>query len=49
MTSLAELRKRLMTDPEVRGEYERLGPVYELVGAMAEADEGTAALCSPPP
>jgi DNA-binding XRE family transcriptional regulator len=37
MTSLAELKERLMTDPEVRTEYERLGPVYELVGAMVEA------------
>jgi ribosome-binding protein aMBF1 (putative translation factor) len=37
MTSLAGLKARLMTDPEVRAEYERLGPVYELVGAMVEA------------
>ncbi len=37
MTSLARLKERLLADPEVRAEYERLGPVYELVGAMVEA------------
>lgn len=37
MTSLAKLKKRLLASPEVRAEYERLGPVYALVGAMVEA------------
>ncbi|MGC1574555.1 MAG: helix-turn-helix transcriptional regulator [Beijerinckiaceae bacterium] len=37
MTRLAKLRKRLLKDPEVRKEYDRLGPVYALVGAMVEA------------
>ena len=37
MTSLVRLKERLLADPEVRAEYERLGPVYELVGAMVEA------------
>lgn len=37
MTSLAKLRKRLLADPEVKAEYDRLGPVYALVGAMVEA------------
>jgi len=37
MTSLADLRGRLLQDPEVKTEYDRLGPIYELVGAMTEA------------
>jgi transcriptional regulator with XRE-family HTH domain len=37
MTHLAKLRKRLLKNPEVRKEYDRLGPVYALVGAMVEA------------
>lgn len=37
MTSLAKLKERLLTNPEVKAEYERLGPIYELVGAMVEA------------
>jgi len=37
MTKLANLRKRLLSDPAVRAEYERLGPVYELVGALIAA------------
>ena len=37
MTSLAKLKKRLLTDPEVKAEYDRLGPVYALVGAMVDA------------
>lgn len=37
MTSLAKLKERLLAVPEVRAEYERLGPVYALVGAMVEA------------
>lgn len=37
MTGLAKLRERLLADPEVKAEYDRLGPVYELVGAMIEA------------
>jgi ribosome-binding protein aMBF1 (putative translation factor) len=37
MTSLAKLKERLLTDPEVKAEYDRLGPVYALVGAMLDA------------
>ncbi len=37
MTSLAKLKERLLTNPEVKAEYKRLGPIYELVGAMVEA------------
>lgn len=37
MTTLAELRKQLLTSPEVKAEYDRLGPVYALVGAMVDA------------
>jgi transcriptional regulator with XRE-family HTH domain len=37
MISLAKLKERLLTDPEVRAEYDRLGPIYALVGAMVEA------------
>ena len=37
MTSLAKLKERLLTDPKVRAEYDRLGPVYALVGAMVDA------------
>lgn len=34
---LDTLRKQLLENPEVRAEYERLGPVYEMVGALVEA------------
>lgn len=37
MTSLAKLRERLPSSPEVNAEYDRLGPVYALVGTMVEA------------
>jgi DNA-binding XRE family transcriptional regulator len=37
MTSLAKLKARLLTDPKVKTEYDRLGPVYALVGAMVDA------------
>jgi ribosome-binding protein aMBF1 (putative translation factor) len=37
MTSLAKLKERLLTNPGVKAEYDRLGPVYALVGAMVEA------------
>ncbi len=37
MTSLADLKKRLLASPDVKAEYDRLGPVYALVGAMVEA------------
>ena len=35
--SFAEMKKAMMANPEVAAEYKRLGPVYELVGAMVEA------------
>ena len=37
MTSLAKLRESLLTDPEVRAEYERLGPIFAVIGEMVEA------------
>lgn len=37
MTSLAKLRQALLTDPEVKAEYDRLGPIFALVGEMVEA------------
>ena len=37
MTNLATLRKRLLDKPSVKAEYDRLGPVYALVGAMVDA------------
>jgi ribosome-binding protein aMBF1 (putative translation factor) len=37
MTSLAKLRGRLLANSEVKTEYDRLGPIYALVGAMVEA------------
>lgn len=37
MTSLAKLKDRLLASPAVKDEYDRLGPVYALVGVMVEA------------
>jgi len=37
MTSLAKLRQKLLTDPEVKAEYDRLGPIFAVVGEMIEA------------
>lgn len=37
MTSLANLKQTLLTDPEVKGEYDRLGPIFAVVGEMIEA------------
>jgi ribosome-binding protein aMBF1 (putative translation factor) len=37
MTSLAKLREELLIDPEVKAEYERLGPIFAVVGEMIEA------------
>lgn len=37
MTKLADLREQLLQDPEVKAEYDRLGPVYEVVGALIDA------------
>ena len=37
MTSLAKLRQKLLTDPEVRTEYDRLGPIFAIVGEMTDA------------
>lgn len=37
MVTLEKLRARLLTDPEVKAEYDRLGPVFEVVGALVEA------------
>ena len=37
MTSLAKLRRNLLTNPEVKAEYDRLGPIFAVVGEMIEA------------
>jgi ribosome-binding protein aMBF1 (putative translation factor) len=37
MTSLAKLRRELLTDPEVLAEYDRLGSIFAVVGEMIEA------------
>ena len=37
MTSLAKLRQNLLTDPEVRTEHDRLGPIFAVVGGMTDA------------
>jgi ribosome-binding protein aMBF1 (putative translation factor) len=37
MTSLANLRSKLLTDPDVKAEYDRLGPIFAVVGEMIEA------------
>jgi transcriptional regulator with XRE-family HTH domain len=37
MTSLAKLRQKLLTDPEVKAEYDRLGPILSIVGEMISA------------
>jgi transcriptional regulator with XRE-family HTH domain len=37
LTSLAKLRRDLLTDPEVKAEYDRLGPIFAIVGEMIEA------------
>ncbi|EAB6718088.1 XRE family transcriptional regulator [Salmonella enterica subsp. enterica] len=37
MTSLAKLSERLLANEKVKAEYDRLGPIYALVGAMVEA------------
>jgi ribosome-binding protein aMBF1 (putative translation factor) len=37
MTSLAKLRRDLLKDREVQAEYDRLGPIFAVVGEMVEA------------
>jgi predicted transcriptional regulator len=37
MTSLADLRAQLLADPDVQAEYDRLGPIFAVVGEMVEA------------
>ena len=37
MTSLAELRQVLLTDPEVKAEHDRLGPIFAIVGELIDA------------
>lgn len=37
MISLTDAKDQLLKDPKVKAEYDRLGPVYQLVGAMVEA------------
>ena len=37
MTSLVKLKQKLLTGPEVKAEYARLGPIFAVVGEMIEA------------
>ncbi len=37
MTSLARLKQDLLVDPAVKAEYDRLGPIFAIVGEMIEA------------
>lgn len=37
MTSLASLRDQILSDPEANAEYERLGPIFAVVGEMVDA------------
>ena len=37
MTSLAKLWHELLTDPEVKAEYDRLGPIFAIVGELIDA------------
>ena len=37
MTSLAKLRRKLLTDPEVQAAYDRLGPIFAVVGETIDA------------
>lgn len=37
MTSLAKFWQRLLTDPDIKAEYDRLGPVFAVVDEMIEA------------
>ena len=36
MTSLAKLRRKLLTDPGVKAEYDRLGPIFSVVGSAVK-------------
>lgn len=37
MKTHAELKQELLSDPDVRREYERLGPEFELIQSLIEA------------
>lgn len=37
MKTHAELKQELLNDPDVRREYERLGPEFELIQSLIEA------------
>ena len=37
MTSFEQLRKQMLANPNVKAEYDRLGPIYEVVGALIDA------------
>lgn len=37
MTTFEKLRERMLANPAVKAEYDRLGPVYEVVGALIDA------------
>jgi ribosome-binding protein aMBF1 (putative translation factor) len=36
-TRLAKLRRKLLTDPRVQAAYDRLGPIFAVVGEMVDA------------
>ena len=37
MTNLAKLRRALLIDPEVQAAYDRLSPIFPVVGEMIDA------------
>ena len=37
MTDINILKERALKNPKIKAEYDRLGPIYELVGTMVEA------------
>lgn len=37
MTSLASLREQLLLDSNVKAEYDRLGPIFAVVGELMDA------------
>ena len=37
MTTLVKQTQKLLTDPEAKAEYDRLGPIFEVMGEMIEA------------
>jgi hypothetical protein len=49
MTDLASLRTKLLSDPEVKAEYDRLGPIYGVVDDTIEARQSAVLHATRPP